>query len=297
MPEKPRSVAFDINNADDITFKNVTVEGADIGIRARNTRNLKLDNFGFEGDGRAFDIQAESAEIKGTRIKSTPSKAGSFVGWVKPNGPPLPAQCPHCKSIFPSRHYNVEIPRFLVKNNLETCPVCGHHEATLAEGLFDLVGEFVKALEADGATIAMLKALGAPTESFLRGETSVSETIHQIEKISPAAAKVLSKPNVVVIGASVALLFTAMGSLNIIHDFNDNYRISEYGTLLYRWMSGVVIEGNDTGRFELKQIDTYKKPRLGARIDISGGQVSGTPDTLPLPLAAPEPPAVQQPLN
>src|SRR5580700_4480252 len=144
-----------------IHYANNSFTNLDVGIRAKGPVDITAENNYFHNVGTPYDIAgARSADIRGTRITNDPKftnrNTRAFAGWTKPNGPPLPAFCPSCKSIFPSKNYNFGGRFFTVWGNEETCPECGFEHAKLSEGIFDLASEAVKVLSAPDITHAML---------------------------------------------------------------------------------------------------------------------------------------------
>lgn len=125
-------------------LSNVSFSGLDVGIQADASSCFTADNLRFNNVGMPFDVRGR-AGVSGTRIRDDPklrqSSNKSFAGWRKPNGPPLPAFCPECKSVFPSTNYNFGSSYFYSRDNEEICPVCRNEHAKLSDGLFDLSQE------------------------------------------------------------------------------------------------------------------------------------------------------------
>lgn len=260
-PDEPNFVGIEMDSGSRLT--NVGVEGAAIGAYARDISDVSITDFKYRGGGRAFDITGERASITGSRIQTVPDVSSrTRVGYTKPNGPPLPALCPRCKSIFPSRHYNVAVPRFLVKNNVETCPVCRDPNATLAEGLFDLVGEFARVIEAEHATISMLHAMGAIASEVVNGSSDIEEAIRKIELISPKAADVLRRPLAQKAMAALFFLFLSLASLNQLAEFNKNYQPAHVVTAIYTAMSQYIVERISENEYSVKEAKKQKEPRI-----------------------------------
>ncbi|RVG50576.1 hypothetical protein [Sinorhizobium meliloti] len=262
-PDEPNFVAIEMESGSSLT--SVEVENAAIGAYARDVTDVSITSFKYRGGGRAFDITGERASITGSRIQTVSDGSGrSSIGYTKPNGPPLPAQCPDCKSIFPSKHYNVAIPRFLVKNNLETCPVCGGNDATLAEGLFELVGAFTKAIEADKLSHDLLRSIGAIAESVTSQSTSIDieEAINKIAVISPAAAAVLKRPQAQKLMSALFLLFLSIASLNQLADFNEKYHATEFAGKIYTAMSQYIVESVGAHESEIQDAQEQEHPRI-----------------------------------
>lgn len=170
----------------------------DVGIRAKGPVDITAENNYFHNVGMPYDIVgARSADIRGTRITNDPKltnrNTSAFVGWTKPNGPPLPAFCPSCKSIFPSKNYNFGGAYFNAWNNEETCPECGFEHAKLSEGIFNLASEAVKVLSAPDITHVMLAALRKASDEVVAGKTEPENAAAELDIVSPKLGAVLRK--------------------------------------------------------------------------------------------------------
>lgn len=243
-PQKPIA-GISIENASDITFNDAIVEGGDVGILARNVSGLTINQMRYEGPGVAVDITGKSAEIKNSRAITSETRkepGGRYYGYTKPNGPPLPAQCPNCKSIFPSRHYNVAVPLFLSKNNKESCPVCGSPDANLAEGVFNLVGEVVAVIDAEGLSLEILRSMGAVAAGAISGATRIDAALEMIGEISPSVAVVLRQGLARKMIAGVLFVLGAMAAYNMAHDFNNNTGATDHVRFLYSEASKFIVE-------------------------------------------------------
>jgi hypothetical protein len=183
-----------------IRLRNVHISGAHTGIKSDGPIDLITENVTFDNVRQPYDISgARSADISGTRITNDPkarrpsSTKKSSLGWQKINGPPLPAFCPSCKSIFPSRNYNLGGAYFNAWDNEETCPECGFENAKLAEGIFDLASEAVKVLSAPNITHAMLLALRNACAQ-IASTTSSSPTHHAYWERSGSCSAADNRP-------------------------------------------------------------------------------------------------------
>lgn len=269
MSERPKSAGISIEDCSNIKISNNIVAGFDVGLLARNVSDLTVEDFAYKGAGQAFDITGQSASITGTRIKPEAKSAETgHPSYIKPNGPPLPAQCPRCKSIFPSRHFNVALQRFMAKDNKEPCPVCGSPDATLAEGLFDLVGEFVKVIEADGDAVALLRAIGAvvaatPQSIDPANSDEINKAIDKIAEVSPAAADVLRKGLARRMFGVLLLLFTTLAALSEAYDFNEKYKALDTLSIIYSEMSEMIVKKVGDHDYQVKRVDAEEHPRVG----------------------------------
>ena len=136
-----------------VTLRDGHISNSDIGVQSTGNAPLTAENMSFEDVRQAWDLPGPApAEISGTRITSprptARSESRTSVGWRRPMGPPLPAFCPRCKSVFPSRNYVTGSPRFHSRDNDETCPSCGFGRAKLSDGLFDLSRDVIRVLAA-----------------------------------------------------------------------------------------------------------------------------------------------------
>jgi hypothetical protein len=96
-----------------IHLKDIRITGASTGIRAHGPVDIVAENVTFQNVQQPWDIAgARSVDVRGTRIKDDPKQKAktsprtSSIGWTKPNGPPLPAYCSECKTIFAPKNYN-----------------------------------------------------------------------------------------------------------------------------------------------------------------------------------------------
>jgi hypothetical protein len=181
-----------------IHYANNSFTNLDVGIRAKGPVDITAENNYFHNVGTPYDIAgARSADIRGTRITNDPKftnrNTRAFAGWTKPNGPPLPAFCPSCKSIFPSKNYNFGGRFFTVWGNEETCPECGFEHAKLSEGIFDLASEAVKVLSAPDITHAMLAALRKASDKVVAGKIEPENAAAELDIVSQKLGMVFRK--------------------------------------------------------------------------------------------------------
>jgi hypothetical protein len=182
-----------------IELKNVHISGARTGIKADGPVDIVAENVTFDNVHQPWDISgARSVDVRGTRIKNDPKQRGSAskkasIGWSRPNGPPLPAFCSTCKTIFPSRNYNFGGQYFNAWDNEETCPECGSEHAILSEGLFDLTQATVTVLSAPDFTHAMLQSAKRVAEDLIAGKLDEPEARTRLEQISPRFKELIGK--------------------------------------------------------------------------------------------------------
>jgi len=240
----PTTVAIEIEGSAQLVMKDTAIRGFDVGVRARGAKSVDITNFDYAGPGRAFDIESETASIKDSRTRTTPATMGkSTVGYTKPTGPALPAQCPDCRSIFRSRHYNAAVPIFIVKNNTESCPVCGGDRATLAEGTFNLAESAIKIITAETFSLNMLRAIGAIAKDYVDGSQELTEAIDRIEKVSADLGAALKAPGEKAASKWLVLalgILAAVGYFNDLHDFPRN--AIDIGNAVYSTMKDVIVK-------------------------------------------------------
>jgi hypothetical protein len=184
-----------------------------VGISTDGPVDIIAENNYFHNVGTPYDIAgARSADIHGTRITNDPKLTNrntrAFMGWTKPNGPPLPAFCPSCKSIFPSKNYNFGGAYFNAWNNEETCPECGFEHSKLSEGTFNLALEAVKVLSAPDITHVMLAALRKASDEVVAGKI---EPENAAAELDPKLGAVFRKA--FRLGNTAILLLSAIASV------------------------------------------------------------------------------------
>jgi hypothetical protein len=175
---------------------------AKVGIKARGA-NFTASDVTFDNVGRPWDVQGGSAQVSGTRIRndpnislsgkpSIPGKQGSSVGWRR-NGPPVPAHCEQCKSVFPSHNYDFGTSRFYSRDNEEVCPVCGNEHANVSDGLFDLTEKAVRVLLASDMTIKRLKQIQKIVQRDLGKGVSPEITADKLRDVSPGLSSIIRR--------------------------------------------------------------------------------------------------------
>lgn len=166
--------------------KGITVHGGDVEFRDTTFNNV----------AQPWDVRDGRIKVTGTRIRNDPKVAvlgKSQVGYRRPNGPPLPAFCPRCKSVFSSINYNVGSPEFWGFDNEETCPNCGFENAKGADGLFDLSKELLEVVQAPDFTHAMLASAETVTSAIIKGDMTSARARKEIKRISPALFRILKQ--------------------------------------------------------------------------------------------------------
>lgn len=189
--------------------KGVTVHGG----------NVKFEDTVFDNVAEPWDVRDGQVSISGTRIKNDPKligKSKSQVGYRRPNGPPLPAFCPRCKSVFSSTNYNVGSPEFWGFDNEETCPNCKFEHAKVAEGLFDLSKEMLEVIRAPDFTHAMLAQAGTVTSALIKGDITSARAGKEIKRISPRLYRLLKRAYAFGMGG-LAVFGAVMGYLSYLN--------------------------------------------------------------------------------
>lgn len=190
------SSAISLQGGSSAVLKNVRIEGFDVGVEADNASSFSAENLSFDDVGEPFRVGADNADIRGTRITNSPHKrgnAGSFVGYRKARGAPLPAYCPSCKTVFPSANYNVGSSRFYSFDNEETCPKCGDDHAKVGDGLYDTTADIVRIVRAPDFTHAMAQSLRTVLSDMRQGKIEPEEAIERIETFAPSLGEVLRR--------------------------------------------------------------------------------------------------------
>lgn len=189
--------AIKIDTNAPVRLSNVHFANWDVAIQSNAGASVEADNLSFDNVRVPFDLAGNAeSRVQGTRIINDPkakeqSRGKAFSGWRRPHGPPLPAFCPNCKTVFPSRNYNFGSSRFYSRDNEETCSECRFEHAKLSDGLFDLAGNAVRALDAPDITHAMLAAINRIASAAVSEKLTPEQTIKDIEKVKPPIANYL----------------------------------------------------------------------------------------------------------
>ncbi|MHC1547791.1 RlpA-like double-psi beta-barrel domain-containing protein [Phyllobacterium sp. K27] len=143
-------------------------------------------------------------------------KAGrnkSKTGWTRPNGPPLPAFCDKCGTVFPSRAYNLGGTIFNLSVNEEPCPECGNEHALLSEGIFNLTTDIAEIVSAPAFTYEMFVKIRDVTSAIIDDKIDHSDALREIESVSPDLTKVIERSSLSfkVVGYLIATVIAAAG--------------------------------------------------------------------------------------
>ncbi|PST27215.1 hypothetical protein C7U60_02720 [Mesorhizobium plurifarium] len=178
-------------------FEDMTISDFDVGISLRNSHGGVFNRLQFNNVRHPWDVEHSSVGVSGTRIsndpKSTEPAGKSMVGYRRPNGPPLPAMCPQCRTVFPSKNYNVGSSRFYGFDNEDTCPKCRCEHAKLVEGIFDLGEEVARIIEGEPLTHAMFAAIAHIAKQMSSGELPASAAIEEVARVSPGLGAVFKR--------------------------------------------------------------------------------------------------------
>jgi hypothetical protein len=152
----------------------------------------------------------------------------------------------------------------MVKNNTETCLVCGSDNAKLAEGTYDLAQDVIKVIEAESPSLEMLRAIGAlAREHFVRGE-EVEVTLGKVDAAWPSLAlafkKAQSKRSIQCVLGALAILYGSMGMANTVHDFWNNF--GGVATAIYSAISRVIVEGEKGSGAHQSGVGDHKNVRV-----------------------------------
>lgn len=164
----------------------------DVGIRSNGASNLNVENVTFNNVQTPFDIKnPDSVAVSGSRITNDPKEVANprfWTGYLS-RGSPLPALCPQCDLIFPSRNYGIQSPAFYGFDNEETCPNCKYEHAKLASGLFNISDDIAEIIEADALTYEMFARIASIVDAAASAIISEEEAEHQIAAMSPRMAE------------------------------------------------------------------------------------------------------------
>jgi hypothetical protein len=202
-----------------VHFEDIDIGFTDVGIQARGPVEFTAKNVRFKEVARPWDIQGGRAEIEGTRITraAKPKAVGkSWSGWRRPNGPPLPAFCPRCKSVFPSKSYNFGSSYVYARDNEEVCPVCESEHAKLSDGLFDLSREAVAVLTAPEMTFAMLSAIKDVADQLSDRRVNEADAVRRLRQVSPTFGAIAGRA--LQIGTAALTLMVAMAALYVSYE-------------------------------------------------------------------------------
>ena len=98
----------------------------------------------------------------------------------------IPASCPSCGAIFPSRLIAVSgnVKDLTLSGNKETCPFCGQLADTV-EGVFDMADGIIEIVSAPHITKQMLDALAAAVKNAYGDKTDPSDLAKEEDAIDP----------------------------------------------------------------------------------------------------------------
>lgn len=198
-----------------LSISNVHIEGFDVGVQATDTEVVALGNT-FRDVRQPFDVTGKG-QISGTRISESHEVKGglnkSQTGWTRPNGPPLPAFCEKCGTVFPSRAYNLGGTIFNLSVNEEQCPECGNEHALLSEGIFNLTTDIAEIVSAPAFTYEMFLKLRDVTSGIIDDKIDHSVALREIESVSPDLTRVIERSSLSfkVVGYLIATVIAAAG--------------------------------------------------------------------------------------
>lgn len=223
--------AIKLDNVRGATFRNVRISGFDVGVESVNS-SFDAQGMTFDGVRQPWDVRGgDYTQVSDTKVINDPkvsqpqnkerSSGHSFSGWRR-NGPPLPSQCPHCKTVFPSRNFDFGTARFLSKNNEETCPECKQEGARLADGLFDLTAEATKIISGPDLTHAMLAAISKVARDRASESISDGEFIERLNGIDGRLGEIAQKISaggsnaLAWFGIALTIMSTFLGYLSLL---------------------------------------------------------------------------------
>lgn len=219
------AIGIDIKGPANVRIVGGQISDTDIGIRSRNGE-LTAAGVAFDNVYQPYDVVGGSASVSGSRITNDPKirgvpKGKSFVGYQGQNGPPIPAQCPRCGSVFPSRNYSFGQSLFWSRDNDESCFNCHFEHAKVADGLFQIARDTIEVLIGSNFTKEQIIAVNQLSIQYISGETQWDNYLQLINDISPQLRNVLSIAKKYNTTACAWLsLFVAVTALW--HDYNQN---------------------------------------------------------------------------
>lgn len=218
-PPRPFA-AISVEGAAGVNVSNNTIVGADTGILIRGVDSFTASNNRIFGVANSFDIQARQSKLDGNdvyqgstaSVDTAPSKVTSQLGYGERRGPPLPALCEKCQSIFPSRQYNIRSPLFYGFGNTETCRKidCGGR-AKVVDGIFNLSGDLIEIIKAEALTYAAVAAISDIATGVLNCSLDHADAVRRIEEISPGiGAKLRSYASSPLVLSWLTIFFAAL---------------------------------------------------------------------------------------
>lgn len=202
--------AIRIEDATGARVRGVKISGFDVGIQARNS-DFTAEDVSFDNVRQPWDIDGGAANVSGTRITRDPKIAAgpnkSFKGWCPSSGPSMPAQCPRCETIFPSRNYKISQSRFWSRDNAETCPLCRYEHARVADGIFDITDEALRFLAGPETSTDVMEHIGKIMKLLAQEDITPEQAISDVEKVSSPFAGFLRRA--LQIGVSAVIFLAA----------------------------------------------------------------------------------------
>jgi hypothetical protein len=109
----------------------------------------------------------------------------------------IPAFCPSCGALFPSRAMGMmfgggHVKGVTLRGNVETCPHCGGL-ANIADGVFDIAGDVITVVSAPRITMEMLAAFRLAVQKAYTEKKPPETLAKEVEKIDPAFGDVIRK--------------------------------------------------------------------------------------------------------
>ncbi len=142
----------------------------------------------------------------------------------------LPAHCPTCGLIFPSRYgplFEGNAKFAFFKNNVEPCPRCGN-DALTAEGVFDLFNGLVRVHSAPAWSLEILEPLQTAAEQFANDEIDESDFIEVLSEVDPELGKRIS--NLLRMNnkkLAIGIILFILSQINVNVDFNVDVDIND----------------------------------------------------------------------
>ena len=104
----------------------------------------------------------------------------------------IPAYCPNCGAVFPSRSISGNFSNLTLRGNKESCPFCGEMADT-AEGVFDIAGDFISIISAPHITKQMISDLSVAVKKAYKEKITQEKLAEEIGKIDPSFGNAIGK--------------------------------------------------------------------------------------------------------
>lgn len=131
----------------------------------------------------------------------------------------IPASCPSCGAVFPSRLANfggANIKNLTLIGNKETCPYCGSM-ADVANGVFNITESIVTVVSAPNVTKEMLAKFSHAVQEAYRDKTAPEDLAREVEQIDPRFGEIIrdARKNPRLYTVALILILAAIKSCSV----------------------------------------------------------------------------------